>query len=137
MPPTNEAPSQLQPSSPSFPERFREAIDDCLNRAVDGTLTVIPHSFKAPSAKVAFNDAFELVGGIPRLALWADKNYGSFLSLFSKTLPLTVAGDPDRPLKFEVPWLAQTRFSAMRPGGPLTVDAEPAADERQLPLFPE
>lgn len=34
-------------------------------------------------------DVFELVGGVPRLALWANNpdNYGEFLKLYAKLLP--------------------------------------------------
>lgn len=35
----------------------------------------------------AFHDAFELTGGIPRLALWADANPTEFYRLYSKMLP--------------------------------------------------
>ena len=38
----------------------------------------------------AINEAFELVGGVPRLALWADKNYGQFIKLAGRTLPTLV-----------------------------------------------
>lgn len=35
----------------------------------------------------AFQDAFELVGGVPRLALYADENYGDFLRHYAKMIP--------------------------------------------------
>jgi hypothetical protein len=38
----------------------------------------------------AVGEAFELVGGVPRLAIWADQNYGDFLKIVGKTLPSTL-----------------------------------------------
>lgn len=35
----------------------------------------------------AFMDSFELIGGVPRLAIWADENPADFYRLFSKLLP--------------------------------------------------
>jgi len=34
-----------------------------------------------------FNSVFEMIGGIPRLALWADENPGQFFAMYSKLLP--------------------------------------------------
>ena len=39
----------------------------------------------------AFHDAFQLVGGIPRLVRWADDNYDDFIKLYGKLLPSTSA----------------------------------------------
>jgi len=42
---------------------------------------------KAPKSgriNVAISDAFDLVGGVPRLTVWADQNYGEFAT---KLLP--------------------------------------------------
>jgi len=35
----------------------------------------------------AFQDAFALIGGTPRLAIWADENPGEFYKLYSKLMP--------------------------------------------------
>lgn len=35
----------------------------------------------------AFMDAFQLIGGTPRLALWADENPTEFYRLYSKLMP--------------------------------------------------
>lgn len=35
----------------------------------------------------AFQSAFELVGGVPRLALWANENYTEFTKLYARLLP--------------------------------------------------
>lgn len=38
----------------------------------------------------AFQDAFELVGGVPRLALYADENYSEFARLYARMIPRDV-----------------------------------------------
>jgi hypothetical protein len=35
----------------------------------------------------AFLTSFEMVGGVPRLAYWADQNYGEFVKIFGRLLP--------------------------------------------------
>jgi len=35
----------------------------------------------------AFNACFDLIGGVPRLALWADQNPGEFYKLYGKMMP--------------------------------------------------
>lgn len=46
-------------------------------------------SFSRKKVVSAFEGAFELIGGVPRLALWAHENPGDFYRLFSKLLPST------------------------------------------------
>jgi hypothetical protein len=41
----------------------------------------------------AFNSAFEMIGGVPRLALWAHENEGDFFKLYSKLLPSATVVD--------------------------------------------
>ena len=43
--------------------------------------------------KDQFEQVFELIGGVPRLALWADENPTQFYSLFSKLIPASVKAD--------------------------------------------
>jgi len=40
-----------------------------------------------------FDSVFELIGGVPRLALWADQNPGAFYSMYSKMLPAALKAD--------------------------------------------
>ena len=35
----------------------------------------------------AFNHAFQMIGGVSRLAIWADRNPGEFFKLYGKLLP--------------------------------------------------
>lgn len=38
----------------------------------------------------AMQEAFEIIGGVPRLAVWADKNQDEFYKLCGKTVPALV-----------------------------------------------
>lgn len=53
---------------------------------------------RSPSVKQSiveqFNSTFQLIGGIPRLAVWADKNPTAFYALYSKMLPAAIKLDP-------------------------------------------
>jgi hypothetical protein len=35
----------------------------------------------------SFNAVFQMIGGVPRLALWADQNPAQFYAMYSKLLP--------------------------------------------------
>lgn len=37
----------------------------------------------------AFNNAFQIMGGVPRLALWANQNPDKFYPLYAKLMPST------------------------------------------------
>ena len=54
-----------------------------------GTRVTIPRSAHVKRDQVvsAFQNAFELTGGIPRLALWADQNQTEFYRLYAKLMP--------------------------------------------------
>lgn len=45
--------------------------------------------------------ALDQAGGQDYLAAQAQDNPGAFLQLVGKVLPMTLAGDPDAPLRFE------------------------------------
>ncbi len=54
-----------------------------------GTTIRVPRSknLKRDQVVAAFQNAFELVGGVPRLALWADENQTEFYRLYAKLMP--------------------------------------------------
>jgi hypothetical protein len=52
----------------------------------------VPREISRTHMRDIFNDVFELVGGVPRMAHWADKNYGEFMKLYARLLPTAVAG---------------------------------------------
>lgn len=43
-------------------------------------------------------EAFYLLGGVKRLVEWASANDTEFYKLWAKTLPMTVASDPNNPV---------------------------------------
>ena len=57
--------------------------------AQPGTTLRVPKNaeFTRKDVVVAFTNAFELIGGTPRLALWAHQNEGDFFKLYSRLLP--------------------------------------------------
>lgn len=65
---------------------------------------VIPHlpqgkltnnSLRRADVVTAFNLAFQMIGGVPRMALWADQNPGEFYKLYSRLLPSQAAQELD------------------------------------------
>jgi hypothetical protein len=52
-----------------------------LNKRQDG--------FSRTDVVNAFQDAFRMIGGVPRMALWANANPDKFYPLYSKLLPST------------------------------------------------
>jgi len=61
-------------------------------------------SFSRTDVVNAFNSAFELIGGVPRLATWAHENPGDFYRIYGKLLPSqsqNIVGD-DGKLKIEL-----------------------------------
>jgi hypothetical protein len=108
---------------PVVPEKTLEELrsDDMETRAnalvdlLGNSLPAIPKSFNyrmadADRVKNAFDFCFALTGGQPRMALWADQNYGEFMKIYARLLPqqnpmisatgpLTIiTGVPDSPL---------------------------------------
>lgn len=45
----------------------------------------------------AFHHSFELIGGVPRLALWADANPSDFFKLYGRLLPASSTAELDGP----------------------------------------
>ena len=49
----------------------------------------VPRELKRQKVVNAFQDAFELIGGVPRLAHWADQSPSAFYKLYARLLPTT------------------------------------------------
>ena len=47
----------------------------------------VPRDLSRKRITQAFTDAFELIGGVPRLAHWGDQNPGDFFKLFARMIP--------------------------------------------------
>lgn len=67
-------------------------------------------------------EVFDLVGGVPRLAFWANKpeNYGEFLKIVSKLLPKEAANGDDG---------KQVIYQTLVPASPLNKAAPPKTDD--------
>lgn len=62
----------------------------------------VPREVKRQRVVNAFHDAFELIGGVPRLAHWADSHPTDFFKLYARLLPAEAskqgnAAQDDRP----------------------------------------
>ena len=66
---------------------WNEAMHDIAE--APGTVLRIPRNkdFSRKQVVQAFQDAFDLIGGVPRLAVWAHTNPTDFYKLYSKMLP--------------------------------------------------
>ena len=71
-------------------EHWEEVLEGLANR--ETTALRIPRSSDLPRTQVvnAFIDAFQLLGGTPRFALWADENPTEFYKLYAKLMPKQV-----------------------------------------------
>ena len=68
-------------------EPWEDTLTDLANQP--GKTVRVPRNPDVKRKQVvnAFQDAFELIGGTPRLAIWANDNPGEFYKLFSKLAP--------------------------------------------------
>jgi hypothetical protein len=82
----------------------------------------LPTYAKTRNVRLQFQYAFELIGGIPRLAHWAHTNPDKFFALYSKLIPAQVSGIDGKSIKIELSWLNQ-RDTSGRP--PMVIDVEP------------
>jgi hypothetical protein len=108
---------ELIPKEPDFSDRvleYSDQLDDFLSdqAKVAKNINRVPRNGSSRDRYMqALAEAFEIVGGVPRLALWADKNYGEFAKILGK----------------QVPGLVQNSF-AIKANGPVTiVSAIPAS----------
>ena len=97
---------------------------------VEANLVTLANSPKLPSytrtknVREQFQFAFELIGGIPRLAHWAHTNPDKFFSLYSKLIPAQVTGADGGALKIELSWLNARDTSGRSP--PQVIDVTPS-----------
>ena len=71
----------------------------------------LPKALKGQRAADAFQHAFDLIGGVPRLALWADKNPTAFFSLYSKLIPSSIQAQVNHSITIHAPWMAPNRLN--------------------------
>lgn len=63
----------------------------------------VPKSVGRKNVERAFHTAFELIGGVPRFALWADQNSTEFYKLYSRMLPQEMNANLDATLQMILP----------------------------------
>lgn len=87
---------EIVPSEPNFSDRVLEYSDQ-LSPFLSDPAKVGSNFNRIPKKQAqkqrliqAMAETFEIVGGVPRLALWADKNYGEFMKLVGKQIPVLV-----------------------------------------------
>jgi hypothetical protein len=83
----------------------------------------LPDYVKTRNVRQQFQHAFELIGGIPRLAHWAHTNPDKFYQLYSKLIPAQVTGLDGGAIKVELSWLNTRDTSGRSP--PSIIDVEP------------
>lgn len=109
-----------------------EDLDLLLRKGLYGAKT--PKDLLKQKAADAFQSAFDLIGGVPRLALWADKNPSAFYALYSKLIPSTVQAQVNATIKVEAPWMNPNRLSY---ADQTTIDVTPkSAQEDGKPGLP-
>jgi hypothetical protein len=75
------------------PAPYSETAQDCrsltdLASSGNGLSRIsVPREVKRLRVVNAFHDAFELIGGVPRLAHWGDQHPTEFFKLFARILP--------------------------------------------------
>jgi len=75
------------PEEPTEKELFLDL--EPLKRLSKGENIRVPRNqhFTRKDVVHAFQSAFELIGGVPRLAMWANQNETEFFKLYSRLLP--------------------------------------------------
>ena len=90
--------NDMLPITPSLSE-----VEDNLNALA--TSPRLPSYTRTRNVREQFQHAFELIGGIPRLAHWAHQNPDKFFPLYSKLIPAQVTGADGGAIKIELSWL--------------------------------
>ncbi len=85
--------NDLVPSEPDFEGKilsYTSEMDEMLSDLAKGCLKInrVPRNAERKQRFFqAMQEAFELVGGVPRLAIWADHNYTEFAKIMGKQMP--------------------------------------------------
>jgi hypothetical protein len=84
---------ELVPSEPEFTEKvleYQDKMGDFLSDQAKFAQVVnkVPKRGRDRERfMAALAEAFEIIGGVPRLALWADRNQTEFYKILSKQVP--------------------------------------------------
>jgi hypothetical protein len=97
------------------------AVEECLNAIA--AAPKVPSFLRSRNVREQFIHAFELIGGIPRLAHWAHTNPDKFYNLYSKLIPAQVTGADGGAIKVELSWINGRDTSGRSPS--TVIDVEP------------
>lgn len=80
---------ELMPAQPEEPYQDMFLDMEPLSRIGSGKVVRIPKNthFTRKDVVNAFQSAFDLIGGVPRLALWGNANETEFYKLYARLLP--------------------------------------------------
>lgn len=112
-PPDDDIQSQLTDLSSDLSDiGVSRDLQALLNRGL--TSKSLPRNLRSQRASAAFAQAFELIGGVPRLALWADRNPDKFFQLYARMLLLpSQLGTPQQQAGItqdEMAWVSARRL---------------------------
>ena len=137
LPALPDEPSDVEdaPNSDALQQQFYSAVmaanssgsqdlDMLLRKGLYGKH--MPKPLRGQKAADAFQSAFDLIGGIPRLALWADKNPTAFFSLYSKLIPSSIQANVNATIKIDAPWMNPNRLAYQSANPQEVVDVTPS-----------
>ena len=127
-----EALGTTPPQSPDSRPLLSPDLIDLIERGLHTHDPLYPSSLR-PRAAEAFHTTFELMGGLPRMLLWADRNPTKFYQMYARqTLPtiapvLPLSQQSARPADWPE-WLTQRRLAYQEAATAVVPQAEAQDD---------
>jgi hypothetical protein len=84
---TVEYPDTEEYSAVAMEARSLQPLEEMAESGNGVTRLSLPREVKREKVVNAFHEAFELIGGVPRLAHWADQSPSAFYKLYARLLP--------------------------------------------------
>lgn len=84
---TVEYPDAEPYSDVAMASRSLQPLEEMATSGNGVTRLSLPREVKREKVVNAFHEAFELIGGVPRLAHWADQSPSAFYKLYARLLP--------------------------------------------------
>lgn len=113
------------------PEQLQEQFDQSLDRNLAQRKRLANESvqklYSRRTMEQGFLECFELIGGVPRLAIWANdpENYGDFLKLLMKFAPK----DAPEQLGKSVTYMSNVPASPLNRDEPATLEHQNAPEQ--------
>ena len=115
------SPLTPRPPSPPLDQHLEDLSSDLADIGISKDLSHIlnkgltpnrlPQPLRTKRAASAFAQAFDIIGGIPRLALWADRNPDKFYPLYARLIPQPTSDPASSPLTSdEMAWVSARRL---------------------------